>query len=943
MKTKKKQKDRNIQAGMHSWITTDNDEIELRRLRGQTGSFEIHKNGPEHSYFGFFTVTSKTQSYQVEIRSLTDHINSCNCPDYKNNGLGTCKHIEFVLFNLSKKRKRAFKAAADQGSGFIEIFLDHRDSTIRVLFPQYSAESLRNKNLAAAIKTIDSFFSTDGSLLGDPILSYNRLYSVIFGDANNAPLELNGLLRISRHIEHFIEYRKAIARKQIAKEVFLNDVASGRQTVDILKYPLYHYQIEGMIHLAFNERALLADEMGLGKTVQAIAACELLRIKKSVTKVLIVATASLKAEWEEQIVKFTGLSMVIVHGSRQERLKHYQKSAFFYITNYEQIIHDVQDIMRLISPDIVILDEAQRIKNWHTKTANSVKQLNSKYAFVLTGTPLENRIDDIYSVVEFLDPKIFGPLFRFNRDFYDLNEKGKPIGYKNIDELSKRIRPIMLRRKKNDVEDQLPKRTTNNYFVEMSKEQSTRYQEYQAMVAKLLNTAKHRSLYKEEHERLQKFLAAMRMLCDTTYIMDNDCKISPKISELESILEELLSDDTTKVLIFSEWERMLQLVRELAQKQQLDFAWHTGSVPQKKRRQEINRFKQDHNCRLFLSTDSGSLGLNLQIANVVINIDLPWTPAKLEQRIARAWRKHQTRAVNIINLISEDTIEHRMLDVLSKKTELAEAVLEGGNITYIHKQSSIVKRLEDLMQITAGQQAEQKQNVETFDTSNNAAKKVIAHIGENLNLLQLYYQQEVGQRTLFAVVNETSDTQHSNLKQTLNQDAIHLETIDQKTFDSIAHLAKLGILTLNVPIETFLDKHKNIGADEMHQVKLEQAKVLLNQALRKQRMAKILADGEFFEEAIAPLTEVLAFAIKSFSHVAKRECPDKITMDFIQNILICQCCLPENVAKLFERLNHKADEVDCACVTDLIDENQNLLNYIDAILVRKLNKQECFA
>ena len=189
-----------------------------------------------------------------------------------------------------------------------------------------------------------------------------------------------------------------------------------------------------MLHLALNERALLCDEMGLGKTSQAIAACEFLRRTKDIKTVLVVATASLKTEWEEQIKKFVDLPYLIVVGERARRSKQYQQSTFFYLTNYEQIVADAADIQRLIAPNVIILDEAQRIKNWQTKTAHAIKQLKSRYAFVLTGTPLENRIDDVYSIVQFLDPALFGPLFRFNRDFYELNDKGKPVAYKNLDQ-----------------------------------------------------------------------------------------------------------------------------------------------------------------------------------------------------------------------------------------------------------------------------------------------------------------------------------------------------------------------------------------------------------------------------------------------------------------------------------------------------------------------------
>ena len=142
-----------------------------------------------------------------------------------------------------------------------------------------------------------------------------------------------------------------------------------------------------------------------------------------------ISPASLKGEWEEQIAKFTDLPSRIIQGPRASRLRQYQEPAFFNLVNYEQIRPDVDEINAILAPDVVILDEAQRIKNWRTKTAMSVKRLNSPYAFVLTGTPVENRIDEVYSIIQFLDPAIFGPLFRFNRDFYQLDGKGRAIGY----------------------------------------------------------------------------------------------------------------------------------------------------------------------------------------------------------------------------------------------------------------------------------------------------------------------------------------------------------------------------------------------------------------------------------------------------------------------------------------------------------------------------------
>src|SRR5438445_11327990 len=216
-----------------------------------------------------------------------------------------------------------------------------------------------------------------------------------------------------------------------------------------------------------------------------------------------------------------------------------------------------------------------------------------------------------------------------------------------------------------------------------------------------MNIAMRRPLTQQESDKLQRELAMMRMTCDTNYILDQNDKTCPKLAELEAILDNCAQNEA-KAIIFSEWERMLHLVREVCDRRGIGYAWHTGSVPQQRRRAEINAFKTDPACRVFLSTDSGATGLNLQNASVVVNCDLPWNPAKLEQRIARAWRKHQTRPVTVINLVSENTIEHRMLETLALKQSLATSVLDRpGEVKEIKLRSGRHAMVERLQQLVA--------------------------------------------------------------------------------------------------------------------------------------------------------------------------------------------------------------------------------------------------
>ncbi len=907
------------------WNTTDADEIERRRLRGQTEKFKTRTLEPEYGYFGSFLVSSKEQNteYCIEIRSLSEHINSCTCQDYRTNRLGTCKHIEHVLCRLQRKQRKKYKEAIIEGSPRVEIFMDRRVvNTMRIVW---------SKNSSAALRTLlEPFFKLDGTTRTNFTVAYPKIQKAILGFKN----AIRNKIRFSAHMEDIVEYQKFSEETQKTKAIFSEELQQGKHNLNTLKFPLYPYQEEGMLHLALNRRALLADEMGLGKTVQAIAACHLLHRVRGIKKVLVIATASLKTEWEEQIAKFTTLKTLIIQGSRAKRLQQYEEEAFFYLTNYEQIVVDRSDIQRLLAPDVIILDEAQRIKNWQTKTANAIKQLKSPYAFILTGTPLENKIDDIYSLVQFLNPHLFGPLFLFNRHFYQLDtENGRPSGYKDLDTLHQKLRPIMLRRRKGDVEDQLPARTINNYFVSMDKEQRLRYEEYEKKVANLAARARQRALRKEEYERLQQWLACMRMLCDTPYILDSECRVSPKIRELENTLEELLADHSVKILIFSEWERMLQLVRELAEKLEIKFAWHTGSVPQHKRRQEINRFKEDPQCRLFLSTDAGSLGLNLQAANIVINLDLPWNPAKLEQRIARAWRKNQPRTVRVINFVCQDSIEHRMLNLLSQKQNLAQGVLDGddalkdmplpsGRAAFIERMDSLINPPIDTHQLEP-----------TLPIVSEPSSLVRSHAEES-EINQDNQALEKFKETVEHWVQEAASTRET----TEELSSITHLPIDPNTLDIIQRLVQAGVLSLGPNIKALPNKEAlSESLKDMREKQLQQAKTYCAYAFRKQRLAQVLIEQEFFEETLVPLREALVAAIQAFFCLINDSKTPKITDRFIREELIAHHQFPQKTIFLWTQLNKEMEENSDALIPDLLTDNEEIAQYVSKALDKAIN------
>ena len=833
----------------HDWRTTDSDEINRRRQRARQESFAVTNADPRHPVYSNFTVKSGSgMTYQVEIRQLEDGHASCDCVDYRINGLGTCKHVEAVKLHLESRYRRLLKAAAAQGSQRIDVLPDPVNDT---LIARHPGERLPRE--------LTRWFDSDGRLRPD--------------SPDSAIPELTKLsqtklpaLRVSQDVAPWLETRQRSAeRKQLRRE-YETRVQLGEWPPQETKEPLFPYQREGMLHLAFTERALLADEMGLGKTIQAIAACALLHRLGKAKRVLVVTPASLKSEWEEQIQRFTNLEYQLVFGPRQVRLKAYANPSFYTIVNYEQMLIDGLEVNERLRPDVIVLDEAQRIKNWDTKTAQAIKRLKSRYAFVLTGTPIENRIDEIHSLMDFLDPAVLGPLFRFNRDFYELDERGRPKGFLNLGQLHARIKPFMMRRRKTDVETELPDRTDRRHFVPLSDEQKNRYADHAMQVQRLTSIAKRRPLTRQESDKLQRELAMCRMICDTNFILDPTERACPKLAELEKILEECRDNPAVKVLIFSEWERMLELVRELCQKLNMGFAWHTGSVPQQRRRGEINLFKTDANCRVFLSTDSGSTGLNLQNASVVINCDLPWNPARLEQRIARAWRKHQTRAVTVINLVSQGTIEHRMLDTLANKQALADGVLDlKGDLQEIKLgggRQAFLARLQQLMGPDAVPARADTPRPKPLPADRSLAFSQVAR--EKINGAMIRCEERypaAGPHSVLLVVVDKDAPLWSEKLRSVHDDLFgagksdpsaptQLEVIDRATDEALQRLMAAGLISqaTRATRPLFPQDSNSNGAPALSIEEKAKAAAHRADARRQLKLARVLGEGEFPDE-----------------------------------------------------------------------------------------------
>jgi superfamily II DNA or RNA helicase len=642
-------------------------QTQLRRQFGREQSFELVNLGTEPVFSDFAVGNPQSGGrYRVAIRGTRPGDNFCTCPDFETNDLGTCKHIEFTLARIEARRDGG--AALEDGyhPSYSELYLHScGERSVRLRPGTACPRALE----AAARRLFDA--NAQWTL---PHSRFNALEAFL-ATARKARHEVrcheNALTYIAQH-------RDAEHRRRVLESAYRRGARSAALG-KLMRIRLYPYQAEGALFAARAGRAIIADEMGLGKTVQAIAAAELLIRHFGAERVLVVCPTSLKHQWQREIGRTTGRDAQVIQGLRTVRARQYREAPTWKIASYDTLNRDL-DLIGAWAPDLVIVDEAQRIKNWNTIASRTLKRVESPYAIVLTGTPLENRIEELVSIVQFVDRHRLGPTWRLLHEHQLRDEAGRVIGYRDLDRIGATLAPIMLRRRKAEVLGELPERIDETVLVPMTPEQLTHHNENADTVARIVARWRRTGYLSDADQRiLTCALQNMRMSCNSTYLIDHETDHGTKADELMNILEALLEEPHAKAVIFSQWVGTHELiVRRLESKGWGHVLFH-GGIPAADRPRLIERFSADPACRVFLSTDAGGVGLNLQhAAAAVINMDLPWNPAVLEQRIGRVHRLGQKRSVHVVNFVAQGTIEEGMLSLLAFKKSLFAGVLDGG-------------------------------------------------------------------------------------------------------------------------------------------------------------------------------------------------------------------------------------------------------------------------
>lgn len=619
-------------------------QIERRRQRAREENFNVENLGDSPIYSSFQVESSSRNLYTVTIRDLSaPGANGCTCPDYLVNQLGTCKHIEAVFLFLRETERNAFRKASLTPPPIAYVYLHYGE--------EVSIEARRPRRPAPRVaQLIDSHFDYRGRFRGDPITHFDEFEE----DLAELPPNDRSALKVAAEVREYVKHQQELRRRSLERARVITAVENGRVDFSPLQEDLYPFQVRGSLFLAYSQRGFLADEMGLGKTVQALAAATYMRERQNIKRCLIICPASLKRQWKMEIERFTTEHATVIEGSDRQSL-YPRITTFFNVISYEIIPRDTE-LLKTFNPDLVILDEAQRIKNWRTRTAQAVKEIPKKYAFVLTGQPIESDLEAVYSIVQFLDQRMLGPLWRYYEQYFRFDGRGRHIGYRNIGDLKNRISSLYLRRSKKEVSSELPDLIENSYAVDLGTDARSIYDNARQKALALLELASVAQLDMDQRRNLDDAIKTMRR-ADTIGLDTREPLHSPKISELRSIIQDSVLVSSRKAIVFAEHQDLTRAVSALLDDLDVSHVHFHAGVPKDKQPDLVAQFTTDPSCRIFVATDLGSIGLNLQVADIIINLDQPWSASRRNQRLGRIYRLGRGEPVHIINLVHDSTVE----------------------------------------------------------------------------------------------------------------------------------------------------------------------------------------------------------------------------------------------------------------------------------------------
>ena len=486
---------------------------------------------------------------------------------------------------------------------------------------------------------------------------------------------------------------------------------------------LYPFQEEARNRMVDRGQMLLAMVMGAGKTPTTISAVEALFDSDEISRVLVVVPSSLKYQWLREIKKFTTSSAVVIDGTPKQREVLWRSALHtrYVIVNSEVLSND-EKYLTSLNMNCIVIDEATIIKSFSAKRSKMLKKLGKKfhYRFALTGQPIENRPEELFSIMEFVDPAVLGRFDVFDRTFIVRNHFGAATRYRNLKSLNDTMAESMVRKTRADIADQLPQVITQVIPVPFDNAGASAYEKISADLLNEIQKAltqhgKGFDLWSHYHDgtgneaqgQIMARLTVLRMLCDNPELVTASAQAfddpsqstegsayasaivkanwisstakAPKLDAVIKYIEDVLSEDpTNKVVLFSFFKKNLRLIKD-ATASIADSVLFMGGMGAEERDKAKTKFSTDPNCRIFLSSDAGGYGVDLPQANYLISYDLPWSAGKLDQREARIIRLSSVHPhVTITAFVMKGSIEERQYEMLQQKRGINEAFLDKG-------------------------------------------------------------------------------------------------------------------------------------------------------------------------------------------------------------------------------------------------------------------------
>lgn len=523
-----------------------------------------------------------------------------------------------------------------------------------------------------------------------------------------------------------------------AVDLFIDDINQDVNTyvenkkLDDLKLGLKDFQKLGVATANYylenkGKGFLIGDDMGLGKTPMSLACMNSFKKRNKADKFLVICPKNVKFQWDEEIEKFTNLSSIVVDGyNKQKRLSCYKKDVDIYIINPGLLILDDFEYIKNLNIDFIVVDEAHYFKNHGAQRTQQLKKLESNYKLALTGTPLQNRPDDTHSIYEFILPEYLPDWNDFRKKYMLVDfSRGYPIpmGYKNLFDLKKKVSTKMIRRKTGDVADQLPElagdkakthwldmdrqqRVMDLYLEDIVEESKEEIRQLRTKKNNISSNTKQRKVAQEIEDlegkimglkNIQKEISddlrllpqsdsnwvsnmVYEQLDSCQHIVNGNYK-SPKTKKLLNLVEKILDyNDEFKIIIFSQFARMVRMLKEDLSELEITnkIALIDGALSEKQRNVEKRKFIEDKNCRIIVLSDAGCQGYNLQRASHIINFDLPWNPAIIDQRIGRIKRiGSRWDTIYATNLLSKDSIDEQVVNTVERKREYFNRIIEN--------------------------------------------------------------------------------------------------------------------------------------------------------------------------------------------------------------------------------------------------------------------------